>query len=166
MIVHIVTGKDLLDAHIKKFEVQNGGWHAELVNGSNGPVLYCKDYAGALVNTIDVNENTLLDLMVRPTAFENERYKELCELKHTIRDCSIRLKEARHRLDEIESESYSDIAYEKLFQQVMEVIEDTFPGCYEEHFENIAKVESHENHVDVQTYNLQFFYYQYLQSIQ
>ena len=96
MIMHIQTGQDLFDAHIKKFEVQNGGWYAELANGVNGPVLYCKDYADTLVNTIDVDENTVLDLMVRPTAFENERYQELCELKNTIRDCSIRLKEARH----------------------------------------------------------------------
>ena len=34
------------------------------------------------------------------------------------------------------------------------------------HFENIAKAESHGNRVDVQTYNLQSFYYQYLQTIQ
>ena len=34
--------------------------------------------------------------------------------------------------------------YNQLFCQVMEVVEDTFPECYEEHFESIAKFLIHQ----------------------
>lgn len=84
-------GKDLLNSHIVKFEVQNGAWIGELVEENGSTFVHCKDYDGNLVHTIPCNENTSLGYIAKALAYSDERYEKIEKLKREVDDCNYNL---------------------------------------------------------------------------
>lgn len=73
--MHITTGKDLIDSHIIKFYVENGAWYGELIKKDEQFLLLCKD-GNTIVNTLKVNENSELDLYIKPIKYEQDLLQE------------------------------------------------------------------------------------------
>ena len=73
--MHIMTGKDLIDSHIIKFYVENGAWYGELIKKDEQFLLLCKD-GNTIVNTLKVNENSELDLYIKPIKYEKDLLQE------------------------------------------------------------------------------------------
>lgn len=121
---YLYKGKDLLNSHITKFEVQNGAWIGELAENEEGQkIIQCKDYDNNLVRTIPLNEDTVLDYTVKALAYTDERYGKIRELQAKINVCEQQLENARNELDELREEMRKEEIVNKLdidFEQVKE----------------------------------------------
>lgn len=96
----IKTGKELIDLHITKFEVINGGWIGYIEEIEGQKYLYCGDKRICLLN-----EYVELDYIIKPLCFENSKYQKIYQSKENIKECISKINDANKDLLELGEES-------------------------------------------------------------
>lgn len=87
MDIRINTGKELLDSGITKFEVCNGAWIGEVIIRNEQSYLYCKDYAGTTVRSFSFDNETKLDLIIKPIIYDCKK-QDVVHIGGKLRDIS------------------------------------------------------------------------------
>lgn len=96
--MYIEYAKELIDKNIVRFEVANGAWVGEVKKDNDTITLYCKDYGGSLVRTMNLKEDSKIDLSIEKIKY---KFEEIDDMNQIIKECYEKIEKSKARLLEL-----------------------------------------------------------------